>query len=251
MTIEPLVSIITPLYNSEKFIEETIKSVLSQTYNNWEMLIVDDCSTDNGVEIVEKYQVKDKRIKLIRLSKNGGGAVARNKGIEEAKGDYIAFLDSDDLWHYQKLEKQIKFMKKNNYTFTFTKYQQMNEKGEKLDRYINVPKTLTYRQTLLKNPIGCLTVIYNSKELGKIYMPLIRKRQDYALWLKILKKGIIAHGLNENLSYYRLLENSISSNKISLIKYQWKLYRKIEKLSILESFFYLNCVIFQKIFKIK
>jgi glycosyltransferase involved in cell wall biosynthesis len=249
--INSLVSIITPLYNSEKFIEETIQSVLNQTYSNWEMIIVNDCSTDNGVDILKKYSEKDNRIKLIQLIKNGGGAVARNRAIEEAKGKYIAFLDSDDLWKPEKLEKQIKFMKENSYSFTFTKYQQMNENGEKLEKYIEVPKTLNYKQALLKNPIGCLTVIYDSEKLGKVYLPLIRKRQDYALWLKILKSGVTGYGLNENLAYYRLRENSISSNKVDLIKYQWKLYREIEKLNIFESIFYLSCVVFQKIFKIK
>ena len=246
-----LISIITPLYNSERYIEETIKSLLSQTYKNWQMIIVDDCSDDNGIEIVKRYQEKDNRIKLIKLEKNGGGAVARNRAIEEAEGKYIAFLDSDDLWHPEKLEKQIKFMEENNYNFTFTKYQQMAENGEKLEKYIEVPQKLNYKQALLKNPIGCLTVIYNAEKLGKIYMPLIRKRQDYALWLKILKQEVIAYGLNENLAYYRLRSNSVSSNKIDLIKYQWKLYREREKLNILESLFYLGCVIFQKIFKIK
>jgi teichuronic acid biosynthesis glycosyltransferase TuaG len=246
-----LVSIITPLYNSGKYVKETIESVLSQTYTNWEMIIVDDCSTDNGVEIIQEYAKKDSRIKLISLAKNSGAAVARNTAIKVAKGFYIAFLDSDDLWKPEKLERQIHFMEKNDYSFTFTSYQQITEDGKKIERIIKVPPILSYRQALLKNPIGCLTVIYSAEKLGKIYMPLIRKRQDYALWLKILKSGVKGYGLNQVLAYYRLRKSSISSNKLDLIKYQWKLYRKIEKLSVPESVFYLSCVVFQKLFKIK
>ncbi len=246
-----LVSIITPMYNSEKFIDETIKSVLNQTYKEWEMIVVDDNSADKGAEIVERYANLDERIKLIRLNKNQGGAVARNIAIKNSHGDYIAFLDSDDIWTPTKLEVQLRFMQENNYPFTFTAYQQITEEGKKTKKIIKVPSTLNYRQALLKNPIGCLTVIYDVQKLGKVYMPLIRKRQDYALWLKILKKGITGHGLNENLAYYRLRKNSVSSNKIDLIKYQWKLYREIEKLSFFESVFYLGCVITQKLLKIK
>ncbi|WP_319204596.1 glycosyltransferase family 2 protein [uncultured Ilyobacter sp.] len=246
-----IVSIITPLYNSENFIKKTLESVKAQTYENWEMIIVDDVSTDNGVKIVKKYAKQDSRIKLIQLDKNSGGAVARNIAIEAARGKYIAFLDSDDLWHPEKLEKQISFMQENAYSFTFTKYRQMSENGDLLNKYIEVPKKVSYRQFLLKNPIGCLTAIYDSNKLGKIYMPNIRKRQDYALWLKILKQEKNGYGLNENLAYYRLRQSSVSSNKRSLIKYQWKLYREIEKLNLLESIFYMGCVISQKIFGIK
>lgn len=246
-----LVSIITPLYNSEDYIAETINSVEMQTYGNWEMIIVDDCSNDNGKEIVKEIIKKDSRIKLIELNKNCGGAVARNVAIKEAKGKYIAFLDSDDLWHPQKLEKQIKFMEEYNYCFTFTKYQKINKVGKKLKIFINVPKILTYRGALFKNPIGCLTVVYNADELGKLYLPLIRKRQDYGLWLYILKNKSLGYGIDENLAYYRLVNGSISSNKIKLVIYQWDLLRKVEKLSILESIFYILCIVIQKILRIK
>jgi len=246
-----LVSIITPLYNAQEYIEDTIKSVQNQTYQNWEMIIVDDMSKDSGIEIVKKYIEQDKRIKLIRLKENSGAAVSRNRAIKEANGKYIAFLDSDDIWFPKKLEKQLMFIKKNEYAFTFTKYQQMAENGKKMNSYIDVPDTLNYEQALLKNPVGCLTAMYSVEKLGKVYMPLIKKRQDYGLWLKILKKGVTGYGLNETLAYYRLRKNSVSSNKFKLIKYQWKLYRKIEKMSITKSLFYLTCVIFQKVFKIK
>ncbi len=246
------VSIITPLYNSGKYVSETIESVLAQTYSNWEMLIVDDCSTDNGVKIVKKYCEKDSRIRYIKLEKNSGAAVARNKAIKMATGEYIAFLDSDDLWKKEKLEKQTKFMKEKNCAFSFTEYETMNEDSEKLNVLIKVPKSpIDYRRYLLTTPIGCLTTMYDIRKLGKVYMPLIRKRQDAGLWLKILKTGVKGYPLKKNLAEYRLVKNSISSNKSDLIKHQWKLYRKVEKLSIVESLFYLFCIIFTKLFKLK
>lgn len=244
------VSIITPLYNSEEFIEETIKSVLNQTYKNWDMIITDDNSTDRGLEIVKKYSQKDSRIKYMKLEKNSGAAVCRNLSIKEARGKYIAFLDSDDVWKNDKLEKQIEFMEKNNYYFTFSKYQQMFENGTKTNKFISAPKTIDYRKALLYNPVGCLTAVYNQEKLGKVYMPLIRKRQDYGLWLKILKKTK-GYGLDENLAYYRLRESSMSANKLEMIKWHWILYRNIEKMSVLSSMKYIIIYVFVKILKIK
>ncbi|MGL6167695.1 MAG: glycosyltransferase family 2 protein [Fusobacteriaceae bacterium] len=247
---EPLVSIITPLYNGEKFVKETIKSVINQNYKNWEMIITDDNSTDKGTEIVEKYSSLDSRIKLIKLKENGGAAVSRNISIKEAKGKYIAFLDSDDIWLPKKLEKQIKFMEENGYDFTFTKYQQMSEEGKLLERYIEVPKEINYRKALLFNPVGCLTAIYNQEKLGKIFMPLIRKGQDYGLWLKILKQTS-GYGFNENLAHYRLRKESLSANKIKNLKWHWILCREIEKMNVLSAIFYQITCILAKIFKIK
>ena len=242
-----LVSIITPLYNGEKFIKDTIESVLSQTYENWEMFIVDDCSKDNGLKIVERYAKKDTRIKLIKLSKNGGGAVARNRAIEETEGKYIAFLDSDDFWHPEKLEKQIKFMKENDYDFTYTWYEKMNEDGKQLNEIVKPKEKVDYKDLLKSNQIGCLTAIYNQEKLGKIYMPLIRKRQDYALWLQVLKKTKYGYCLKENLAQYRIVNGSVSSNKINLIKFNWKLFYKVEKLGYIRSSYYLIWNIITKI----
>ncbi|MFW6271393.1 MAG: glycosyltransferase family 2 protein [Bacillota bacterium] len=241
-----LISIITPIYNSKEFISETIESVLSQSYNNWEIIIVDDCSTDNGVNIVKKYQKNNDRIKLIELEKNSGAAIARNTAIKNANGRYIAFLDSDDLWHPDKLKKQIQFMQKNDYAFTYTNYQKMTESGELTNEIVKSPSKLDYEKALHTNYIGCLTAIYDTKKLGKLYMPEIRKRQDYGLWLKILKQ-VDGYGLDENLAYYRVRNNSVSSNKLNLIKYNWKLYRKIENLSIFESSYYIFYTIILKL----
>lgn len=250
--IENLVSVVTPLYNSEKFIEETIKSVLKQTYNNWEMIIVDDCSTDLGPNIVKKYSEKDLRIKYIKMDKNSGAAHCRNKAIELSKGEFIAFLDSDDLWKETKLEKQVKFMNDNQYSISFHEYEEIDENGKSLNIKIEAPKKpVTYRGYLLTNPIGCLSGMYSVKKIGKIYMPLLKKRQDTGFWLKILSTGEKAYSLKENLGFYRVRKNSLSFKKSDLLKYHWILYRKEEKLTILESLFYISTTIITKILKIK
>ncbi len=205
-----LVSIITPSYNSEKFIANTIASVLAQTYTFWEMIIVDDCSTDNSVKIINSF--KDKRIKLITLKENSGAAVARNKAIAKAKGNFIAFLDSDDFWYPNKLEVQINFMVKNNYKLTYTSYQQVDENATPIKK-IECHKKLSYQDLLSANRIGCLTAVYAADKLGKIYMPTIRKRQDYAFWLSILKKIDYAYGIQQVLANYTIRNQSISNNK--------------------------------------
>jgi teichuronic acid biosynthesis glycosyltransferase TuaG len=233
---ESLVSIITPCYNSSFFIEETINSVQNQTYKNWELLITDDGSTDNSIHIINNIIKKDKRIKLFKIE-NSGAAVARNDSIKESSGSYIAFLDSDDLWLPTKLELQVKFMETHNYNFTHTSYKKINEEGEDLNSIIICKDVLTYNQMLFSNKIGCLTAMYNADNLGKIYMPIIRKRQDYGLWLKILKKKEVAYGLNVVLSKYRLRNNSISNNKFEMLKWNWLLFRKIEKLSFFKSLY--------------
>ena len=240
------ISIITPTYNSERFVAETIESVLQQTYSNWEMLIVDDCSKDSTVEIVRQYSKKDGRIKLFLQNVNLGAGQARNRAIKEAEGQYIAFLDSDDLWYPEKLEKQLNFMQKNGYHFTFTSYDKVDEAGNSLSKVVKAKKRVSYGSALYKNPIGCLTVMYDVGYFGKQYMPAIRKRQDYALWLKLLKKTD-ASGLKECLSSYRTGNQSISSNKLKLIKYEWRIYRELEGLSVWKSIFYLFSAIIIKL----
>jgi len=232
-----LVSIITPSYNSEKFIAKTIESVMTQTYENWEMIIVDDCSQDNSNEIIENYMQQDKRIKLIKLDKNSGPAIARNTAIKQAKGRYIAFLDADDLWLPEKLEKQINFMNYNDLAFTYSAYKIIDESDNDLGWFVP-PATATYDSLLKTNYIGCLTAIYDSQKLGKIYMPKILKRQDYALWLKILKQIKQTKGITEPLAVYRIRQNSVSSNKIKAAKYNWIIYREFEKLGFFKSVYY-------------
>ena len=234
-----LVSIITPVYNTEKFIEETIQCVENQIYTNWEWFLVDDCSTDKSVEIIEKYLKKDKRIKLIKLVENSGAAIARNTGIEKSTGKYIAFLDSDDIWKKEKLEKQIKFIEKNNYEFTYTDYSFSDENGNEIGNVVKVPKNLNYKQALKNTTIFTSTVIFDVEKLGKdlIKMPNVVRGQDTATWWKVLKTGKIAYGLNENLSLYRRSSNTLSSNKIKALKRTWNLYRNVEKLNFFASLY--------------
>lgn len=241
-----LVSIITPVFNSQKYISDTIESVVSQTHTNWEHILVDDCSSDASESIIKSYQAKDPRIKYHRLENNSGAGIARNKAIALAKGRYIAFLDSDDLWHPEKLEKQLSFMEKNGYHFTFTDYDVIDEKGQKLSKIVKAKSFLTYKKALYKNPIGCLTVIYDAGFFEKQFMPSIRKRQDYALWLKLLKKTN-GYGLDECLASYRTGNDSISANKLDLLKYEWKIYREVEGLSWFKSSFYLLSAIVLKL----
>lgn len=230
-----LVSIITPTYNSEKYIKETINSVLSQTYQNWEMIIVDDCSTDNTVRIIEEEMEKNSRIRFIQLQENQGAAVARNTAINYANGRYIAFLDSDDLWEMNKLEVQVSFMNMNNIPFSYTSYKIINENGEETGKVVNVPEKIDYNQLLKNTIIGCLTVMLDINKFGRVQMPNMRTRQDTALWLSILKQGYIAYGIQQPLAKYRKKSGSISSNKLKMAKQNWKLYREIENLSLVKS----------------
>ena len=230
-----LVSIITPSFNSARFIEECILSVISQTYKNWEMLIVDDCSQDNSVDIISKFSNNETRIRLFRLEKNVGPAEARNIAIRNASGKYIAFLDSDDMWCSNKLEDQLKFMKKNNVEFSFTTYQCVYENGNDMNKIIKAPNKMTYHSYLKNTIIGCLTVIIDKEKTGYFEMPNIKSSQDMALWLYFMKKGISAYGLDINLAKYRIVSSSNTSNKLNAVKDVWKVYREIEKLSVLYS----------------
>ena len=247
MSIEKLVSVIMPNYNGAKYISIAIESVIFQTYPFWELIIIDDCSTDNSVNIIEEYVAKDKRIKLIRLPKNSGAAIARNTGIEVALGQYIAFLDSDDVWLPNKLEKQITFMKDNDIDLTYSSFYIINESGHiKVIRTIK--ERISYKDLLKTNWIGNLTGIYDTQKLGKVFMENVR-HEDYTLWLKILKKIKFAYGLNEPTAKYRILARSYSSNKFNTIQWMWHIYRKIEKLNILQSAYYLISYIFHGIKK--
>ena len=221
----PLVSIITPTFNSEKFIEKTIQSVQNQTYINWEMILVDDCSCDKTVLIITNFAAFDSRIQFFQLEKNSGTGVARNYALAKAKGNYIAFLDSDDLWKSEKLEKQINFLLKNKLPFTFSFYECIDEAGKLLNKRVEAPTNLSYRQLFFCNYIGNLTGIYDANYFGKITISSIRKRQDWMLWLTILKKTKKAQAIAESLAYYRIRENSISASKSDLLKHNFAVYR--------------------------
>lgn len=242
---EKLVSVITPTYNCAEFISRTIESVQAQTYQNWEMIIVDDRSTDNTKELVEKYMKDDARIKYHLLEVNSGAAVARTTAMRLAKGSYMAFLDSDDIWMPDKLDSQIKWMTDNDYAFSCTSYEQIDEDDKPLEKVIKTVEKTDYNRLLLDCPVGNSTVIYDVEKMGKFEVPNIRKRNDDALWLQMLKKEKYIWGMPDVLMKYRIRQNSISSNKLSVIKYHWILYREIEYLSIPRSVFHIVywCVI--------
>lgn len=239
----PLVSIIMPTYNCADYIGLSLDSVISQTMNDWEVQIVDDCSTDNTKIVLKPYLDTFPNIHYFCLPKNGGPAVARTEAIKRATGKYIAFLDSDDLWAPDKLEKQIAFMKETGAKFSCTAYAQMDADGNPLHIALYPPEKIDYKRCIrLSNPIGNLTAMYDQDALGKFTVPLIKKRNDFALWLQILKKTPYCYGMQEVLGTYRLgRKGSVSSNKLKQAKYHWQLYRQIEGHSCLQSLYELGC----------
>lgn len=234
---QPLVSIITPSFNSSRFIEDTINSVLTQTYPHFELIIVDDCSKDNSWEMISAFSKKDERIKIYQLEKNSGAAVARNFGIQVSNGKYLAFLDSDDLWDQHKLEAQVKFMESSNYLFSFTNYKMIDEDGNSLNKTVACPNVIDYKSLLKNTTIGCLTVMLNIEQLGKPTMPNLQP-EDTALWLKILRNDNKAYCLQEVLASYRIVGNSASSNKYKVAKKMWIVYRKSENINRFKASWY-------------
>ena len=231
------ISIITPTYNSKDFIPQTINSIISQTYRYWELIVTDDCSSDGTWELLQNYSMKDKRIKIFQLEKNSGTGVARNNSIKHATGRYIAFCDSDDVWLPEKLEKQIDFLQKNDLAFTFSSYRKINEMGE-IGGVVKALPLVSYNDLLKTCSIGCLTAIYDTEKIGKIYMPEIRKRQDYGLWLKIFKIIGSSKGMDEILALYRVRTNSVSSNKLKAAKYHYKVLREVGKVPLIKAWYY-------------
>ncbi len=229
-----LVSIIMPSYNTGRFIKDTIESVLVQSYCNWELIIVDDCSTDNTDEIINQYLV-DERIRYIKNDINSGAAISRNRALKEAKGKWIAFLDSDDLWKPEKLEKQIAFMQKNGYHFSYTNYIEIDEKSVPNGKSVTGPERITKHGMYNYCWMGCLTVMYDVDEVGLIQIADIKKNNDYAMWLKVCKKAD-CYLLNETLAGYRKRSGSISNHGyIKLLKWHYKLYREAENKKIISS----------------
>lgn len=230
-----LVSIIMPSYNTAKYIDETIDSVLKQTYKNWELIIVDDCSPDNTDEIVKPY-LTDERIKYIKNEKNSGAAVSRNRALREAKGKWIAFLDSDDLWMSEKLEKQISFMEKNDYHFSYTKYAEVDAEGNRNGISVTGPRRITKTGFFNYCWPGCLTVMYDRDVVGLIQIADIKKNNDYAMWLKVCRKAD-CYLLDEELALYRRGRvGSISTHSIkTMIGWHYKLYREAEGQNAVEA----------------
>ena len=236
--MKDLVSIIVPVYNANKYVEDTVKSVVNQSYEKWELLLVDDGSTDGSSETIKRLENEDAthRIKVLLPNEHGTAAKARNYGLQHANGRYIAFLDADDLWEKDKLEKELAFMQEKKAGFVFTGYEFSDANGVGLGKIVKVPGTLNYRQALKNTTIFSSTVLLDTQVVDKklIYMPEI-KSEDTATWYRILRNGYIAYGLNENLVKYRRVANSLSSNKLEAIRRIWNLYRKAEKLSLIYS----------------
>ena len=236
-----LVSIIVPVYNAGKWIEDTILSVKSQTYKDWELILVDDGSTDDSVEVIKEFI--DDRIRLVDAgAKNSGAAHARNRGVEEAKGRYICYIDADDLWSPDKLEKQLAFMEENDAAFSFTGYEFADASGVGVQKIVRVPKTITYRQALKNTTIFTSTVMFDMNRLDKddIRMPEVPS-EDTATWWKVLKKIGTAYGLDEQLTLYRRGTGTLSSNKMTAIQRIWNLYRNVEGLNV---FYSAYCFVF-------
>ncbi|MDE5802908.1 MAG: glycosyltransferase [Lachnospiraceae bacterium] len=231
------VSIIVPVYNAEKYIRETVDCVKAQTYPDWELLLVEDGSTDESLRILEELEKGDTRIHVLQ-QENGGAARARNHGLSKAEGRFVAYLDADDLWSPDKLEKQLAFMAEKDAAFSFTGYEFADEKGKGTGKIVKVPETMQYKQALKNTTIFTSTVMFDTTKLSKekLNMPII-KSEDTALWFKVLRGGVTAHGLNENLVRYRRPANSLSSNKLEAIRRIWTLYRKAEGLSVVYSFY--------------
>jgi glycosyltransferase involved in cell wall biosynthesis len=238
-----------PAYNCARFIEEAVNSVRRQTYSNWELIIVDDCSTDNTYSVISEIALQDPRIKVLKHDYNMGAAASRNKAIVEATGKYIAFLDSDDIWLSQKLEKQIRFMKDNRYSFSCTSYNKIDENSVETGKIID-SLTCGYEGLLRRCP-GNSTVIYDCEVLGKHQIPKIKKRNDYLMWLQVIKKAEILHGFPEVLGSHRLVSNSLSSKKTSLVRYHWIIYRDYEKLPVIKCIYLCGFWIAKSLFHIK
>ena len=233
------ISIVVPVYNAEDFILETIKMVRQQTYENFELILVDDASTDNSVRLIEDAISSDNRIKLIKKCSNAGAAAARNAGISAATGRYLAFLGADDIWYKDKLEKELAFLKEKKAAFVFTAYEFGDENANPTGKVVHVPETLTFKEALSRTVIFTTTVLIDMEVLpkDKIFMPQIES-EDTATWWTILKGGIVAYGLDEVLAIYRRPAKSLSSNKFAAIRRIWGLYRKIAGLSPVVSLFY-------------
>lgn len=228
-----MISIITPAYNASRYLSCAIESVQAQTFDKWEMLIVDDYSRDNTLEIARSYAKRDHRIKAIGLKENMGAAQARNMALRQAQGPYIAFLDSDDMWLPQKLEKQLAFMKKGNHAFTFTSYECVSSDLSEVLYTVNAPAHIGYRGYLRNTIIGTLTVLINRDITGYFEMPLIRSSHDMALWLQLMRRGHRAFALQEVLAKYRNTEKSNTDSKWKAAKDVWKVYRNIEQLNLI------------------
>ena len=235
MEKQPLVSVIMPCYNMEKYISETIQSVQRQTYPHWELLIVDDASTDGTAEIVKSHQNQDDRIRFVVKKQHSGIADSRNQAIRMAQSHYLAFLDADDLWHSEKLEQQLRFMTERNIGFSYSSYDCVDESGNPLNKIIKTAGNMDYEAYLRNTIIGCSTVMLDKAIVGEVVVPNFRTSEDTATWLNILRKGLLAYALEQPLTSYRIREHSASSNKLKASADLWRVYRQNEKLPLFKA----------------
>jgi teichuronic acid biosynthesis glycosyltransferase TuaG len=246
---DQLVSIITPCYNSSAYIQQTIESVINQTYTNWEMIIVDDCSTDNSKDIIDFFCQCDKRIKYLKTEfSSGSPTLPRNIGIDNSNGRYIAFLDSDDLWYSNKLEIQLNYFNDPKVALVYTNYEKISENGISKNRVIIAPDMVNYNILLRGNVIACCTCMYDTHLIGKNYFTK-QGHEDYALWLKILRKGFIAKNTGQVSAKYRIRNSSLSSNKYKVIFWIYNIYRNNEKISIIKSVYFSFITLSNSFFK--
>ena len=235
--MEKLVSIIIPTYNSADFIADTLASVQQQTYPNWEVILVDDGSTDITLAIAQNIAQTDQRIRIFKNPTNSGTGVTRNNALHHCQGNYIAFLDADDVWKPNKLERQLQFMQEQQQPFTFSFYECIDEAGNPLHKLVEAPRNLPYRQLFFCNYVGNLTGIYDADFFGKIAISSIRKRQDWMLWLTILKKLKSAKPVPESLAYYRIRNNSLSASKVALLQHNFAVYRQFHRYNFVAALF--------------
>ena len=247
--MKPLVSIIMPCYNAEHYIAQSIESVLAQTYENWELLITDDSSTDKSVEIISKYSKNDERINVMVPDEHQGIARTRNMSISRAKGRFVAFLDSDDVWYPEKLEKQVNFMLENNLAFTYSSYEVIDCQGNSKNRIVKDAGVMSYKKYLRNTIICCGTVVIDREKTGHFATPIIKTSEDMSLWLSIMRRGFAAYPVPGPLHKYRITPGSASSNKIKAACDVWRVYRKIEKLSLLKSVINFICYSFNAVKK--
>ena len=235
-----LISIIVPVYNAEKYLSATIQSICAQTYQNWELILVDDASTDGSLQVLREYEQSIPNLHVIAMKKNGGPAAARNRGVLAAKGHYLVYQDADDLWHPEKLQKQYEFTKDHQYAFTFTGYEFADEDGTPNGKVVHVPASIQYEEALKNTTISTITVMFDTTQIPQelLMMPVGIRGEDTGTWWQILRNGYTAYGLDECLSIYRRYAGSRSSNKLKAVWGTWRLYRKQEKMNMLRAGYY-------------
>lgn len=232
--VPPLVSIVTPTYNDARHISETLSSVQSQTLTEWEHLVIDDGSSDETIAILEAAALQEPRMRVFRQPENAGPAAARNCGLAAAQGRFIAFVDADDIWLPEKLEKQVAFMQQNDVVFSYTNYIKISEETAEPIGRVCCPDMVRQRDFRRYNPVGCSTVVYDRHRVGNLLMPMLRKRQDWGLWFRITELGYVGRNVGEILVHYRVRTGSVSSNKIDALRHTWRLYRDVIGMSFAE-----------------